>query len=310
MTDMTRRPLGGIAVLFITTALIAGCGRASSGAGGTQVVAKVNDKEITTSQLNQVLQASGTKERTPEVVRQAIDSLVNEELLVQQALDRKLDRDPAVMQATEKARRQVLAAAFAERELIPKGEISETEKMRYYEGNPALFEQRQIYHLAVFSLPQKDMTDPFSDELNRTGSAEQVRALLKKSEIPFEEERVERSAEQLPMGALPKFSAAKVGDVLTAPQPDGKIMLMAVTQIEPSPLSLEKARPAITLYLDKNRARLAVEEHLRHAKALASIAYVGTAAEASPPPTAAEPQTTKAGDAPGEYMKKGLSGLK
>ena len=61
----------------------------------------------------------GLQTAGPDATRQAVDSLINEQLLVKSALDNKLDRDPAVVQALERARRQVLARAYVERLVFP-----------------------------------------------------------------------------------------------------------------------------------------------------------------------------------------------
>src|SRR5689334_8138215 len=85
----------------------------------SQVVATVDDREITVSQLNQALAGVNPDALTPALTRQAIDSLVSEELLVRDALQNRLDRDPATVAAIERARRQILAQAYAERVLYP-----------------------------------------------------------------------------------------------------------------------------------------------------------------------------------------------
>src|ERR1700722_3385297 len=91
-------------------AALPGCSRAPVSAKDSQIVATVNEHEITMSQLKQALYSSGASAAAagPEATKQALDSLVNEELLVQKAVINKVDRDPAVVRAIESARRQVL----------------------------------------------------------------------------------------------------------------------------------------------------------------------------------------------------------
>src|ERR1700738_1465745 len=77
--------------------LLAGC----SGRGPqqhSQVVATVNDHDLTVLQLSQALQAAGAEEN-PQATRKALAALIDEELLVQQATKNQLDRDPAIVQA-------------------------------------------------------------------------------------------------------------------------------------------------------------------------------------------------------------------
>ena len=83
-----------LAALALLVAL-AGCERASAFKPGTQVVvAKVNGVEISARD------AAGT---------QALEKIIDRELLVQKALASGLDRDPQVAQQIDHARRQLLA---------------------------------------------------------------------------------------------------------------------------------------------------------------------------------------------------------
>src|SRR6185369_12405847 len=108
-----------------TLALVAAVSACSGGRGGdkSQVVATVNGAEITVSQLRTALLAKGEAQPTAQTTQQALDGLVNEQLLVDAALANKLDRDPTVVQALEAARRQFLARAYMERSVFPKQEI-------------------------------------------------------------------------------------------------------------------------------------------------------------------------------------------
>ena len=63
----------------------------------SQVVARVNEAEITVSQLRTALLAKNAAQPTPQATQQALDGLVNEQLLVDAALANKLDRDPTVV---------------------------------------------------------------------------------------------------------------------------------------------------------------------------------------------------------------------
>jgi hypothetical protein len=100
--------LGGIAWL-----LLAGCAQKDE-KSQTQVLARVNNAEITVLELNSVLsQRPDLKGDSNNQRQQALDYLVDQEVLVQKAADLKLDQEPAVLAAIEAGRRQVLAAAAA-----------------------------------------------------------------------------------------------------------------------------------------------------------------------------------------------------
>ena len=96
--------------------VLAGCGDSDKKKAATQVAAKVNREEISVHQINAVLSRAGNL--SPEQAKQAgadvLDKLIEQELLVQQSIEKKLDRDPKTMQALEAARRQILAQAYLE----------------------------------------------------------------------------------------------------------------------------------------------------------------------------------------------------
>jgi EpsD family peptidyl-prolyl cis-trans isomerase len=287
-------------VLVACAALAAGlvaCGRGAHNGEKSQVVASVNGREITASQLNHTLQSNGAN---PLSTNQAVDMLVEEELLVQQAVDAKLDRDPAVVQAIEGARRQILARAYAERALFPKDATapSESDKERYYKNNPALFEQRKIYHVLSYSVKTSDIGSAVRNELEQARSSNEVQEILQRRRIAFAVQQVDRAAEDVPMSMLPQFARAAVGDVMITPQSEDRSFLMVVTGLDPSPIGFDQASAAIDQFLTTEHKKQAVDDFLKRAKSTAKISYVGSpgrVADAGPPS--------------GDHMSKGLSGL-
>ena len=106
-----------IVSLVVAALAVSACGeRPPEKKAATQVVAKVNSGEISVHQINFVLQ------RTPSIPqaqaaaakRQILESLIDQELAVQQAQENKLERTPEVMQAIENARREILSRAYIE----------------------------------------------------------------------------------------------------------------------------------------------------------------------------------------------------
>jgi EpsD family peptidyl-prolyl cis-trans isomerase len=290
---------GRAACLFAMAVVIAGCGRDALSSKDSQVVATVNDRELTISQLKQMLYSSGSGAVSPDATKQAIDSLVNQELLVQQAVESKLDRDPAVVRALESGRRQVLARAYAERNLYPKEEITEVAKQQYYRSNPALFEHRKIYHVYAYSMRMQDLSQSLRDALEQTHSSDQVRDLLKRREVAFEVHQATIAAEELPLDMLPQFTKASVGDALIMPRSDGKALLLSLVGVADSPLDFDQASGRISQYLVAARNQQAIEDFLKKAKAVAKITINEDAAGVS----------LKTASAPGDHLTNGVKGL-
>jgi peptidyl-prolyl cis-trans isomerase C len=263
--------------VLLTALSVVGCVRHAP--GRSQVVVKVNDREITLSQLNQALDSADPEALTAEVTRHAIDSLVDEELLVQEALKNKLDRDPATVAALERARRQILAEAYAERMVYPRSPVRLAEEEKYYKDHPGLFENRRVYRLATYTIPQAQMNDILRSDLNATHSADQVRQVLEKHGIRYETQQMNAPAEDLPIDKVAEFAAASVGDLMIADQGEDKVLLISIVDVEPKPLAFEAAKAAIDQYLTKQRNNEAIQEHLKMDKAAADISYVGEFAQ-------------------------------
>lgn len=255
--------------------LLSACGAGHGSGKNSQVAAVVNDREITVTQLNRLLQTTGVPEVTPALKRKALESLADEELLVQAALKQKIDRDPAFVQALEQSRRRLLAQFFAERSVYPKSVISADEIAQYYRSEPLLFSDRRKFLVTTFLANKDDITSQVDAELEHVSSVEQVRGVLDQHAIKYVTQLASVVPEQVPLSQLSQFTKAAVGDLFINEQNGGKVLLMSVTAIEKDvPLTLERARPMIEGYLRNSRNKLATEEYLRQAKASASISYM------------------------------------
>jgi len=252
-------------------ALLGACNQHAEAEHRAQVVATVNDSEITLGELKAAIDALGTDTDT------LVESLIDEELLVQKALVNHLDRDPAVVQAIEHARRQVLARAYEERSVLPHTGISADSSREYYRDNPALFAHRRIYRTLTFSIARGELTGTLRNALDRARSAIQVRELLDRQHVAFEAVETTRPAEEIPTDLLAQLAQAAKGDVLiAAPPQQARALLICVVGIRESPIDFEHARPQISQHLTDLRNRAIVAQYLQRARAQARISYASS----------------------------------
>src|SRR3981081_2148437 len=114
------RRLGGCAIASI--ALI-GCIKrndANSAASNSQIVARVGDQVVSAQELDTELRwnnVAADQRRDDAAVKRVLGELVTRKYLLQQSLAAKLDREPTVLLDVLRSREQVLAKAFAMREL-------------------------------------------------------------------------------------------------------------------------------------------------------------------------------------------------
>lgn len=248
--------------LLLLALLAGGCERSAAFRPDAQVVvAKVNGIEIS---------AHGTPGG------QALEKIIDRELLVQKALAAGLDRDPLVLQSIDDARRQLLAQAYLERAAgaVPK---STAEEIRaFYADNPALFGERRIYRLRelAVSVPA-EMLEVLRAEAARAKELDDVAAWLRTRNARFHAVSLTQPAEQLPLSQLPRLARMKQGDIAVFPTPLGASVVQLV-HAEDAPLSEQQAAPLIEQFLaGRKRMELAAAE-VRQLRNAARIEYVGT----------------------------------
>lgn len=302
--------------------MLAGCGGGDKPAkNASQVAVKVNGDELSIHQVNaQLARMPGLgPDKADAARRQVVDGLIDQRLLVQQAIEKKLDRDPDVLAAIEGNRAQILAQAYVQKTLGAQARPNETEVRQYYDQNPALFAQRRVYRLQEITT---DLPPARADELRAAVAASKsmpdVATWLQKNRFQVAANSAVRGAEQLPMQHLGRIDALKDGqmDVFVS---DQRVTVLQVLASQPQPVALDKATPAIELFLTNRKRDELARAELKRLREVAKLEYVGDfrqLAQAAAPvavsasavvPTAA---TAPAVPAASATVDKGVSGLR
>lgn len=307
-----------VAVAACATLFLAACGRPGGGEA-SQVLAKVNDAEISVHQVNFVLQRQpGLQSAQLEAAsKQALEQLIDQEIAVQKALKLKLDHEPVVMQALSEARREVLARAYASRvaESAPRPEPAEIRA--YYDAKPALFAQRKVYLLQEL-LVQADDTQiaALRERVGTARSMPEILDYLKNHALSVRTSQTTQPADALPTALAERMAALHDGQAVMMPAAGGA-RIVFIGGSRPAPVSLEHATPAIAQVLAAQRRRDAVATEMRTLRQASAVKYVGrfSAAPASAPALTVLPSTSPAsgassGDVDAAALNKGLSGLR
>ncbi len=119
--------------LWCGAALLAACSSSSTEDG---VVARVEEAVLTAAELENRMPAElGLGQGTAEKA-QFVERWIEEQLLYQEALDRRLDQQPRTQQLLEQARRDLLVAALLSAEFEGQDtQVSEATIQQYYEEN-------------------------------------------------------------------------------------------------------------------------------------------------------------------------------
>src|SRR2546423_435546 len=246
----------GMALLLAT----AGCHRV--GGDATQVAARVNDSEISLSQLQQVLQRQPpvAPEQADALARGALESVVDQELAAQGARSLGLDKDPRTVQALEALKRELLARSYrdaiAEKAPLP----SSDEIDRYYDSQPALFAQRRYFTMVETSVPGASADlDPIQPQIEAAKDAQRVADVLRDAHLRASSRQLTVSPADVPLPLLGRLAQLHDGQSMMVRQPGGARVLSLLSSA-PAPLGREAARPAIQAYLTSEHKRKAIRD--------------------------------------------------
>jgi EpsD family peptidyl-prolyl cis-trans isomerase len=254
----------------------------------------------------------------PKVRRQILDRLIDQELAIEQALEKKLDRTPDVITALDAARREILARAYIDQITGAVSKPTSEEAKKYYSEHPQLFSERRIYNIQEIMLPT---TDGVADELNKLltsgKSMEDLVSWLKGRSIKFSGGSATRPAEQIPLELLSKIHTLKVGQGLVIAGPQS-ITVMRIAAAQSAPVSESVALPQIQQFLSNQRKAGAATEEIKQLKAKAKISYMGefAGAESNPSVTqavaapVASPNNSKPESTTDTAIERGVASLK
>ncbi len=253
-------------------ASLAACGFSPAGTSG-QVVARVNGAEISIHQLNRMAGHSG--ELSPEQRNALIERLVQRELAVQQAQSLKLDRQPDVMLRLEEARREVLAAAWADHLAAGRPANDPNAAARYYAAHPGLFAERKLYRLQELAIPAESPLLGEAESRLRNGERlADVRSWLALQGSRHADREIIRLAEQLPIEAVESLRQARAGQTLSFRSPRG-LTVYQVKSAEALPVDWATAAPVIGSHLETQARNEILERELKRVRGQAHIRHAG-----------------------------------
>lgn len=269
-------PLVSLFPVLLIVAVSAGCGK-SDDKKTSQVAAKVNEEEITVHQINSIL--ARTPNLAPEASVRAkyelLDKLIDQQVAKQKAMENKLDRSPAVMQAIEAARNEIIARAYIDKIIAAQPKPTADEAKKYYSEHPELFAERRIFDLQEIAIqPKEGMTDRVREQVASARSLEDIAAWLTSQDIKFTANRGVRPAEAIPMELLAKLQEVKDGEMRFF-EIGGHLNVVRVAASRAAPVDEATARGRIMQFLFNRRSTEAVAAEMKQLKSKAEITYLG-----------------------------------
>jgi EpsD family peptidyl-prolyl cis-trans isomerase len=257
---------------------VVGCTKKEEAKSVSQVAARVNADEITVSQVNNVLsRAQGlTPESATKAKSEILEKLIEQQLAKQQAIATKLDRTPAVVQAIEASRNEILARAYLEKiaAALPKPSVDDAKK--YYMAHPELFAQRRVFSLEELIIePKEGIGGVLTEQVEESRTLQEVAAWLQSNNIKFSANRGVRAAEALPLELLPKLQALKDGEMQLVETGEGRRSLFHVVASQTMPVDEATAMPRIQQFLFNQNVTKAIAVEMKSLRDKSDIAYQG-----------------------------------
>lgn len=244
----------------------------------TQVAARVNQQEISVHQINAMMARAGQvpPEAAKDMSRQVLDRLIDQEVLVQKAMEKKLDRDPRIMQAIESARRDILSRSYMEQVAAAASRPTSEEVRDYYAKHPELFGQRRLYQFQEMAIQGSgpEFLAKLQQKVPTFKSMRDIATWLNAEGVKFAVNATTKAAEQLPLELLPRIHQMKDGQFGLVPARDG-VMVMQLVASRSAPTDEATATPFIEQFLGNKSRTEAVEREVKALRALAKVEYMG-----------------------------------
>ncbi len=276
---------------------LSGCGRKQeTQAVAGQVIAHVGPDEVTQQELDNELRLANipADKRTDAVIKAILTRILERKYLVQEAVAAKLDREPTVHLDLLRAREQVLAGAFVQRDLRTKiTGISNSDVDAYIQAHPERFARRQVFQIEQASFaPQKDM-DSLAAATKNFKTMDQVEAKLKDLGIKYSRGPASLDGAALPTEMLKPLEARKPDDIFFI-RSRTNASFFKVLSADQTPLTGEQADQFAKRELANELAKKEAQD--TSAAALASSKFEGDYTRIMTAATPAAPAAT--GEAP------------
>ncbi|MES3020119.1 MAG: EpsD family peptidyl-prolyl cis-trans isomerase [Pseudomonadota bacterium] len=310
-------------LLLLASALaLGGCGERERKAG--QALASVNGTEITVLQLNEELALAGVPATRQEAAsKQLLEALIERQLLQHEAAREKLERDPKVMQAIERAKALIVAQAWLQKRIGQVARPTKAEVQEYYLKHPQFFSNRTQFDLKQLVLATADLDAPLKRAADAASSLDEVAAWMETHKVRFARGQVSRTSSDLPPELAAKLAGMPKGQLFIIKEGE-RSMLITVVDTREAPVSLEVASGQIEQFLFNKKNKEAADAELKRLRAGAKIEYLGVppappagAAPAAPAPTVVAPVPARAAaaQAPAPEIaaganERGVAGLK
>jgi len=284
--------LCGILMLAAAVVLTA-CGGKDKKAG--QSLVRVDGAEITVLQLNDELKLAGVRTEQQEAAsKQLLESLIDRQLIIAEAMRTKIDRTPDVMQAIERAKAQIIAQAYLQSLTSKIAKPSKVEINDYYQKHPEFFAQRKEFDLKQLVIANDNFSDELRLFMDSAHSLDEVAAWMDQHGVIYARGETTRSTADLPQQVVEKLLEMPKGKLFLVSEGNNRVLSM-LAAVKESPVSAPNAAPQIEQFLINKASKDAVQTEITHLRSIAKIEYINASAPVAVQSPAIVPDNNAAG---------------
>lgn len=212
--------------------------------------------------------------KTRPVSEQAMESLVNMELMRQAAIQAKLDGEEKTQAKIANSMRSILAMAYMEQLLESVSKPTDAEISAYYSQHPERYSARKQYAVQEIQIRQApDAAEAILEQLGKLQGVDRFEKWLNENKIAHQTTPISVMTDGMPDDVLEKFKSSSVGNAIVL---DGKepmrILFIMSEQVQPAALEQVAQQIGNTLY--EQRRKVQLDSALSQLRNKAKIEYV------------------------------------
>lgn len=259
------------AVLTVTA-----CGNKDKKAG--QALASVNGEEITMLQINDELVRAGIRPEQQEAATgKLLETLIDRQLILQEAMRNDIDRTTGVMQSIERAKAQIITQAYVKSLEAQITKPTPAEVADYFQKHPEYFSQRKQYDVQQLVIATRDFSKDLKSVVDSARSLEEIAAWMDGHNVHYGRGQMSRHTTDMPETIATKLRDMRKGQLFIVNEGENS-MINIIGSIKDSPVPVNIAAPQIEQYLFNEKLKEAAKAEIAHLRSSAKIEYLNAPA--------------------------------
>jgi EpsD family peptidyl-prolyl cis-trans isomerase len=255
---------------------LSACGHKEQKSG--QALVRVNGEEITVLQVNDELKRAGVRPEQQEIAtKQLLESLIDRQLILGEAMRNEIDRTTGVVQAIERAKAQIIAQAYLKSLDSKITKPSAVEIDEFYQKHPEYFSQRKQFEVQQLVIATRDFSNDLRAVVDSAKSLDGIAAWMDSHNVRYVRGQLSRGTTDLPEQMVAKLKEMQKGQLFIVNEGENS-MINLIANIKISPVSDKIAAPQIEQYLINKKTKEIAEAEITHLRAAAKIEYLGASA--------------------------------